>query len=491
MDTAIIDTIDDNIIRELGETASSLTTPITAYIDNAFREIVNWHHWNWISGNDEVLATIKTNMPDHFAETIEYAVLRKIDLLEAKKAWIDLYYNELNEKKKHDMLSLGVAGSVTNTIIAGYRDDIYWNLAMLHHWSWVTDADMELADIKTDIPDDYNNIIKYGILKELDPAGNWLELYQKEIQDKINKDIMTLGIANNVVNRQIGIYRDNTYKNIGATHLWSWMDDNDDTLAEITADIPNHFHEMVAYGILQELDPAGNWKKMYRDELYEKIRLDVLALGTAASVVNTIIARYRDDVFKDIAAYYRWGWLDETPITLTVGAGLNYVEFPSHIEDEITLYQENGARVIEYIPPEEYDRKLSGSDSTGTYADEYTVKKDRIYFYRPLAAGTEVLLTGRIKADQLEDKSISMVGIKTVIPDHFNSILEDGIRMKVDTAGTYGKWADKFWAGLEQKKRGDAKKEAKHIKGIRGAALKSSRIYTSGHGRLRDASVWS
>lgn len=299
-----------------------------------------------------------------------------------------------------------------------------------------------------------------------------------QIDDNVERE---LGDAASSLNADILLYINNVFRDVAGLHEWSWLPKKTPALADIKRTMPNSFATIIELGVLRNMDSVElkqKWADVYYNEIELKKQEDILGVGNAYSVKNPTIAGYRDSVFRDIAAYYQWSWLEEYPLTLATDSGEEYITFPDYLGEEITIYQEASGREILYIPPQDYDRLRGGSVATSAYPENYTIKSNRIYFYQPAEAGTSFKVFGTIDANKLTDTdSPAVTGVKDKMPADFNTIVEWGILRKLDGKEKYGGWTKKYFGELEVKKQTDRRSKGRKIGSSQDRVIMRSRQF--------------
>jgi len=213
---------------------------------------------------------------------------------------------------------------------------------------------------------------------------------------------------------------------------------------------------------------------------YANINTAVLReLGEGAVSIAGDIDRYQKSVYRDIAAFHQWSWLENVPISLSTDSGETYITMPSYLGKEFTIHQADSGREIRYKDPTEYARLLAISDNTTTKPDWYTIRANRIEFYMPLETGNSVTVFGSIDADLVDDDSTNVInGIKTNIPRHFATIVEWGILRKLDSDNRKkAEWRAFYYDDLKTKKAADGVTKGRGFVGHKDRAALNSRTY--------------
>jgi hypothetical protein len=192
------------------------------------------------------------------------------------------------------------------------------------------------------------------------------------------------------------------------------------------------------------------------DAIIEKIKANVLReLGTGATDLKSDIDYYLESTVREIAAFYKWNWLDSVPLTLSTDSGQEYITIPAAIAElNGQPYIEGSGNDIRYKTPEEYNQLRQASISDNVNPGIFTVIGKRIYFYPPLTTGGSVKIVGSIDPNQIsaDDGSVIAAGVISVMPNDYDYILECGTLSKMDSAEMKKGWLDLFAARISIKK---------------------------------------
>lgn len=201
MNVKILDKIDKNVLRELGEGAVSITADIKLARSQVMRDVAAFHQWSWLENVPISLSTDsgKTYItkPDYFGEEIsiyvdsggmeiryispqEYA--RKIASSTSSNTKPTYYTLEGGRIMFYHPLTSGNSVTIFGTINADQVSD---------------DNDKPIEGIEVKISDHFQSIIERGILEKVDSdnrkKAEWGAFYYRDLKIKRTMDRRSRG----------------------------------------------------------------------------------------------------------------------------------------------------------------------------------------------------------------------------------------------------------------------------------------------------------
>lgn len=215
-----------------------------------------------------------------------------------------------------------------------------------------------------------------------------------------------------------------------------------------------------------------------QDTIKSKISANVLReLGVGATDLKREILGYFDTVLRDIASFHDWSWLENAPITLISTASQEYIAVPSYVEKIRQIMQSGGTAPLNYISPEEYNRRSLAITSVGT-PSAWTIKGNRVYLHQTPDSALNFIADATLNADQVNDDETIENGIAQAIPDSFEKAVEWGILQLIDSLEKKGAWGELYDAELIRKLSKDSKRLP--VRASIDPVIRNSRIYQGG-----------